>query len=67
LKAPTISYSDKPLDADDWLRVIETKLDLTVYTGEECVAIAAHQLDGSASLDGTTTPPTTRTQFSSLV
>jgi hypothetical protein len=48
LKAPTIGYSDKPLDADDWLRVIETKLDLTVYTGEECVAIAAHQLDGSA-------------------
>jgi hypothetical protein len=30
------------------LREIETKLDLTVYTGEECVAIAAHQLDGSA-------------------
>jgi hypothetical protein len=59
LKAPTISYSDKPLDADDWLRVIETKLDLTVYTGEECVAIAANQLDGSASLDGTTTPPAT--------
>jgi hypothetical protein len=48
LKAPTISYSDKPLYADDWLRVIETKLDLTVYTGEECVAISAHQLDGSA-------------------
>jgi hypothetical protein len=41
------------------LRVIETKLDLTVYTGEECVAIAAHQLDGSASLDETTTPPAT--------
>jgi hypothetical protein len=48
LKAPTIGYSDKPLDADDWLRVIETKTDLIVYTGEECVAIAAHQLDGSA-------------------
>jgi hypothetical protein len=48
LKAPTISYSDKPLDADDWLRVIEPKLDLTVYTSEECVPIAAHQLDGSA-------------------
>jgi hypothetical protein len=48
LKAPTISYSDQPLDVDDWLRKIETKLDLTVYTGEECVAIAAHQLDGSA-------------------
>jgi hypothetical protein len=30
------------------MRVIETKLDLTVYTGEECVAIAAHPLNGSA-------------------
>jgi hypothetical protein len=59
LKAPTISYSDQPLDADDWLRVIETKLDLTVCTGKECVAITAHQLDGSASLDGTYMPPAT--------
>jgi hypothetical protein len=59
LKAPTIGYSDKPLDADDWPRIIETKLDLTIYTSEECVAIAAHQLDGSASLDRTTTPPAT--------
>jgi hypothetical protein len=48
LKAPTFSYSDEPLDADDWLRVIETKLDLSVYTDEECVTIAAHQLDGPA-------------------
>jgi hypothetical protein len=30
------------------LRVIETKPDLTAYTGEECVANTAHQLDGSA-------------------
>jgi hypothetical protein len=30
LKASTFSYSDDPLEADDWLRVIETKLDLTV-------------------------------------
>jgi hypothetical protein len=59
LKAPTISYSDQPLNADDWLRVIETKLDLTVYTGEEGVSTAAHPLDGYASLDGTTTPPAT--------
>jgi hypothetical protein len=42
------SYSDDPLDADDWLRVIETKLDLTVCSDEECVAIAAHQLEGPA-------------------
>jgi hypothetical protein len=42
LKAPTFSYLDDPLDADDWLRVIETKLNLTVRSDEECVAIAAH-------------------------
>jgi hypothetical protein len=48
LKAPTFSYSDDLLEADDWLRVIETKLDLTVCSDEECVAIAAHQLEGPA-------------------
>jgi hypothetical protein len=48
LKASTFSYSDEPLNADDYLRVIETKLDLTVYTDEECVTITAHQLEGSA-------------------
>jgi hypothetical protein len=47
-KAPTFSYSDDPLEADDRLRVIETKLDLTVFSNEECVAIAAHQLEGQA-------------------
>jgi hypothetical protein len=44
----TFSYSDDPLDVDDCPRVIETKLDLTVYTNEECVAIGAHQLEGPA-------------------
>jgi hypothetical protein len=48
LKAPTFSYSDDPLEADDWLRVIETKLDLTVCSNEECVTISAHQLEGPA-------------------
>jgi hypothetical protein len=42
LKAPTFIYSDDPLDADDWLSVIETKLDLTICSNEECVAITAH-------------------------
>jgi hypothetical protein len=28
--------------------VIETKLDLTVYSDEECVVIATHQLEGPA-------------------
>jgi hypothetical protein len=48
MKAPTFNYSDDPLDTDDWLRVIETKLDLTVCSDEECIAIAAHQLEGLA-------------------
>jgi hypothetical protein len=48
LKAPTFSYSDDLLEADDWLRVIGTKLDLTVCSDEECVTIAAHQLEGPA-------------------
>jgi hypothetical protein len=48
LNAPTLSYSDNPLDVDNWLRVIETKLDLTVYSDEECVAIATHRLEGPA-------------------
>jgi hypothetical protein len=48
LKAPTFSYLDDPLDTDDWLRVIDTKLDLTVCSDEGCVAIAAHQLEGPA-------------------
>jgi hypothetical protein len=48
LKAPTFNYSDDPLDTDDWLRVIETKLDLIVCSDKECVAIAAHQLEGPA-------------------
>jgi hypothetical protein len=46
LKAPTFSYLDDLLDADDWLRVIKTKLDLIVSSDEECVAIIAHQLEG---------------------
>jgi hypothetical protein len=48
LKAPTFSYLDDPLDADDWLRVIETKLDLTICSEKECVTITAHQLEGPA-------------------
>jgi hypothetical protein len=48
LKAPTFSYADDPMEADDWLRVIETKLDLTNCTDEECVALAVHQLEGPA-------------------
>nr|CAB3503161.1 unnamed protein product [Digitaria exilis] len=48
LRAPTFDYSPEPMEAEDWLRVMETKLDLTDCNDEECVAIAAHQMTGSA-------------------
>jgi hypothetical protein len=48
LKPPTFSYSQDPMDADDWLRVIESKLDLTDCTDEVCVALAVHQFKGTA-------------------
>jgi hypothetical protein len=48
LKAPTFCYSEDPMDTDDWLKVIETKLDLTDCNDEECVAITVHQLEGPA-------------------
>jgi len=40
------SYSEDPMDADDWLRGMETKLNLTDCNDEECVTIAVHQLEG---------------------
>ena len=33
---------DDPIAAEDWLREIEKKLDLTTCTDEECVGVAAH-------------------------
>ena len=48
MKAPTFDYSDDPIEAEDWLKTVKTKLDLTNYSDEECVAIAAHQLQGTA-------------------
>ncbi|WVZ75452.1 hypothetical protein U9M48_023502 [Paspalum notatum var. saurae] len=49
LRAPTFDYTDDPIEAEDWLREIEKKLDLTTCTDAECVALAVHQLTGSAS------------------
>jgi len=48
LKAPMDSYSEDPMDTDDWLRISETKLDFTNCNDEECVALAVHQLEGPA-------------------
>jgi hypothetical protein len=36
------------MDANDWLRVIETKLDLINCTNEACVTLAVDQLEGPA-------------------
>jgi hypothetical protein len=47
LKAPTFSYAEDPMEADNWLRVIETKLDLTNCTNEDCITLAVHQLEGT--------------------
>jgi hypothetical protein len=30
------------MDADNWLREVEKKLELTELTGEECVTVVAH-------------------------
>ena len=65
LKAPTFSYSEDPMDADDWLQVMETKLHLTNSTDEECMAIAAHQMGGRQRLGGTATPERTQTLHTS--
>jgi hypothetical protein len=55
LKATTFTYSYQPLDADDLLRVIKSKLDLTVYTDEECIQSPRISWRVLPSLGGTTT------------
>jgi hypothetical protein len=41
------SFED-PIAAEDWLREIKNKLDLTTCSDEECVGVAAHQLTSTA-------------------
>jgi hypothetical protein len=48
LRPPTFDHSADSMDADNWLREIEKKLELTELT-EECVTVAAHQLIGTTS------------------
>ncbi len=49
LRPPTFDGTDSdPLAADDWLKEMEKKLDLTTCSDEECVGIASHQLTGAA-------------------
>ena len=49
MRPPTFSGSTEPMDADDWLRAIGKKLDITQCTDRERVMFASHQLNGPAS------------------
>jgi hypothetical protein len=49
LRPPTFdTANDDPVTAEDWLREMEKKLDLTTCTDEECMGVATHQLIGVA-------------------
>ena len=49
LRPPTYDGTDPDsLVADDWLKEMEKKLDLTTFTDDECVGAATHQLTGAA-------------------
>lgn len=49
MRPPTFSSSTEPMDADDWIRAIGKKLDITQCTDRERVLFASHQLTGPAS------------------
>jgi hypothetical protein len=48
-KPPTLSHSIEPMDADDWLKAIEKKLQVIQCTNQERVLFAAHQLVAPAA------------------
>jgi hypothetical protein len=48
-KTPTFSHSIEPMDADDWLKTIEKKLQVLQCTNRERVLFTAHQLVGPAA------------------
>jgi hypothetical protein len=48
-KPATFSYDVEPMDADDWLKSIEKKLQVVQCNNHEKVLLASHQLFGPAS------------------
>jgi hypothetical protein len=46
---PTFSHAVDPLDADDWLKVIGKKLDITQCNDWEKVLYTSGRLEGAAS------------------
>jgi hypothetical protein len=47
-KPPTFSHAVEPMDADDWLKSIEKKLQVVQCNNSEKVLLASHQLSGPA-------------------
>jgi hypothetical protein len=45
-KPPTLSHAMEPIDADDWLKSIEKKLQMVQCNNRENVLLATHQLFG---------------------
>jgi hypothetical protein len=45
-KPPTFSHAVEPIDADDWLKSVEKKLQVVQYNNREKVLLASHQLSG---------------------
>jgi hypothetical protein len=48
-KPPTFSHAVEPIDADDWLKSVEKKLQVVQYNNYEKMLLAAHQLSGPAT------------------
>jgi hypothetical protein len=48
-KPPTFFHAVEPMDADDWLKSIEKKLQVVQCNNHEKVLLASHQLSGPAA------------------
>jgi hypothetical protein len=48
-KPPIFSYAVEPMDADDWLRYVEKKLQVVQCNNREKVLLASYQLFGPAA------------------
>jgi hypothetical protein len=48
-RPPTYSHLTDPLDADDWLKTVTKKLEMTQCIGREMVLYAAGRLEGLAT------------------
>jgi hypothetical protein len=49
IKSPTFSHVVEPMDADDWLKSVEKKLQVVQCNTCEKVLLASHQLSGPAA------------------